>query len=162
VAQTERTRRHLEHRLNAAYANGLISHDTHARRLDALLTQRVIDAQRLVGDLTERTARRGVFASLRDALSARFGRHAADEVLALDWSGAVDELIVGRSHTCDVILTRPDVSRRHARLLFRDGAWFVHDLDSTNGTAVNGRRVGRCRLEPGDRLAVGGHRLEID
>ncbi len=83
-------------------------------------------------------------------------------MLALDWSGAVDELIIGRSHRCDVILTSPDVSRRHARLLFRDGSWFVQDLESTNGTTVNGTRVGRCRLEPGDKLGVGGHRLEID
>ncbi len=162
MPQSERVRRRIESRLNAAYADGLISHDTHARRLDDLLSHRLIDAQKLVGDLTERAARRGVFAAVRDGLRAHLRPRAAREVLALDWSGTVDELIIGRSHTCDVIVTRPEVSRRHARLVFRDGSWFVHDLGSTNGTTVNGTRVGRCRLEAGDELTIGGHRLEID
>jgi FHA domain len=162
VAQTERIRRRIERRLNAAYADGLISHDTHVRRLDDLFTHRVINAHNLVGDLTERTSRRGAVAAVRDALRARRRARAASEVLALDWTGTVEELILGRSQTCDVVVTRPEVSRRHARLLFRDGSWFVHDLGSTNGTTVNGTRVGRCRLEAGDELTIGGHRLEID
>jgi hypothetical protein len=159
----ERVRRGIERRLNAAYADGLISHDTHVRRIDVLLTAPLIDAQSLVGDLNERTARRGFLAAVRDTLHARFERRAVDQVLALDWSGtAAQELIIGRSRTCDVVVTCSDVSRRHARLLFRDGSWFVHDLGSTNGTTVNGTRVGRCRLQAGDRLTVGTHRLEID
>ena len=54
------------------------------------------------------------------------------------------------------------VSRRHARLSFRDGRWVLRDLDSTNGTRVNGKRVVRCRLEPGDRLSLGSADLLVD
>ena len=54
------------------------------------------------------------------------------------------------------------VSRRHARLSFRDGHWVLRDLDSTNGTRVNGQRVIRCRLEPGDRLRLGSAELLVD
>jgi pSer/pThr/pTyr-binding forkhead associated (FHA) protein len=83
-------------------------------------------------------------------------------LLALDWTGAQTELLVGRHPACDVVLRHPSVSRRHARVFFRDGRWIVQDLDSTNGTEVNGCRVGRCELRPGDHLALGGEGLTID
>jgi pSer/pThr/pTyr-binding forkhead associated (FHA) protein len=83
-------------------------------------------------------------------------------LLALDWAGGCDELLVGRHLQCDVVVSHPSVSRTHARLSFRDGHWVLRDLDSTNGTRVNGRRVGRCRLEPGDRLSLGSADLLVD
>jgi pilus assembly protein CpaF len=83
-------------------------------------------------------------------------------LLALDWSGAQPELLIGRHHTCDVMLANPRVSRRHARLVFRDAKWIVQDLQSTNGTVVNGTRVGRCELRPGDCLVLGDEYLRID
>jgi pSer/pThr/pTyr-binding forkhead associated (FHA) protein len=61
-----------------------------------------------------------------------------------------------------VVLADESVSREHARLFFRDGAWIVQDLDSTNGTLVNRERVGRCQLQPGDRLQLGDQSLDID
>ena len=64
--------------------------------------------------------------------------------------------------TCDVVLDDLSVSRRHARLVFRDGHWVIQDLESTNGTRVNGVRVGRCELHPGDHVDVGDERLRID
>jgi pSer/pThr/pTyr-binding forkhead associated (FHA) protein len=54
------------------------------------------------------------------------------------------------------------VSRRRARLVFRDGTWIIQDLDSTNGTAVNGGCVGRCQLRPGDHLRLGLQAIDID
>jgi pSer/pThr/pTyr-binding forkhead associated (FHA) protein len=83
-------------------------------------------------------------------------------LLALDWSGADSELLVGRHHSCDVRLTGASVSRRHAQLRFRDGHWILQDLDSMNGTRVNGVRVGRCELRPGDAVEVGELRLLVD
>jgi pSer/pThr/pTyr-binding forkhead associated (FHA) protein len=83
-------------------------------------------------------------------------------LLALDWNGGRDELLVGRHDHCDVVVGHPSVSRKHARLSFRDGRWVLRDLDSTNGTRVNGKRVVRCRLEPGDRLSLGSADLLVD
>jgi pSer/pThr/pTyr-binding forkhead associated (FHA) protein len=66
-----------------------------------------------------------------------------------------DRATIGRSRDCDVILSDPNVSRRHAEVV-RDGdAWVVLDLGSTNGIKVNGRRTERAELRPGDRLTMG-------
>ncbi len=67
---------------------------------------------------------------------------------------------VGRSQTCDLVLADPGVSREHARVERGPGGVEVVDLGSTNGTFVNGRKVTRCRLHPGDRLQLGGVILE--
>ena len=163
-------RRRIAHALNAAYADGLLSQDTLARRLDHLLRARLIDPRRLVGDLYVRGSGRGVRARLADGLRTKLaavrglvrGRDERVVLLALDWSGAQESLLVGRHEQCDVVLSDPSVSRRHARLFFRDGSWFLEDLESTNGTVINGVSIGRCELRPGDRLIIGTERLEID
>ena len=160
------SRRRIARRLNAAYAGGLLSDDTFTHRLDDLLGSRLVDPRNLVGDLNLRGASRWwvrVRMHLRTQV-ARVTESGASSamLLALDWSGANAELMVGRHDACDVVLDHPTVSRQHARLLFRDGKWIVHDLRSTNGTSVNGIPVGRCELRPGDRLALGEEQLRID
>jgi pSer/pThr/pTyr-binding forkhead associated (FHA) protein len=68
--------------------------------------------------------------------------------------GAVKTL--GRTARADFIVTAALVSRLHCRLTAdRSDQLIVEDLDSTNGTMVNGRRVKRSLLRAGDRLKVG-------
>lgn len=153
--------------LNAAYGDGLLSEHTLTHRLDQLFGSDLVDPARLTGDLTFRRAGRSladVLGRARRSLSSvlRPDRPRAECVLALDWSGARDELTIGRDHGCDVVLTGAAVSRQHVRLRFRDGAWILHDLESTNGTLVNNQRVVRCRLIAGDRLDLGGEQLTVD
>jgi pSer/pThr/pTyr-binding forkhead associated (FHA) protein len=70
-------------------------------------------------------------------------------------------LVIGRSVACDLTLADPTVSRWHAELI-RDGErWIVRDMGSTNGTRVNGWRVRRAVLEPGDVLALGAQRVVL-
>jgi pSer/pThr/pTyr-binding forkhead associated (FHA) protein len=90
------------------------------------------------------------------------GRRDRSTLLALDWGAGRGELILGRHRACDVVFSDRTVSRHHARLVYRDGSWVLQDLESTNGTTVNGVRVGRCALRPGDRLALGDQQLRID
>lgn len=67
---------------------------------------------------------------------------------------------LGRAVGADFILDAALVSRVHCRFTaLEDGSLEVTDLDSTNGTFVNGRRVASARLSPGDRLQVG--RVEL-
>lgn len=66
---------------------------------------------------------------------------------------------IGRLRDCDICLADVNVSRQHAALTFADDAWTVEDLDSTNGTFVNGERVGVRILRDGDVLEIGATRL---
>ncbi len=156
----------MERTLNAAYGDGLLSQQTLVQRLELLFGSELVDPAGLVGDLTLRPPRRPpppwerAAAWLRRWIDRPGGVPPA--VLALDWSGASEMLLVGRHDACDVTVSHPSVSRRHARLSFRDGHWVLRDLDSTNGTRVNGKRVVRCRLEPGDRLSLGSADLLVD
>jgi DNA-binding NtrC family response regulator len=65
--------------------------------------------------------------------------------------------VIGRSPSCEVSLHEDSkVSRRHARLDLRGEDWYVVDLESRNGTLLNGTQIaGEARLLPGDRLLVG-------
>lgn len=161
-------RRRMERTLNAAYGEGLLSQRTLLLRLHVLFGHELIDPAGLVGDLTLRAqptrlaqARARAVAVLRRAIGDPAAA-APPPVLALDWTGVRDELLLGRHIACDVVLEHPSVSRRHARLSFRDGHWVLRDLDSTNGTRINGRPVVRCRLEAGDRLRLGSAELLVD
>jgi hypothetical protein len=159
-------RREIARTLNHAYADGLLSEETFTGRIEHLLKRRVIDPMALIGDLSFRRRRtwRTRITEARMGLQAwRSSRTRNPErLLALDWSGKQAELLIGRHYSCDVVLTDPSVSRRHARVIFRDGGWILQDLASTNGTTVNGALVGRCALEPGDHLVLGIERLRVD
>lgn len=65
-------------------------------------------------------------------------------------------VIIGRSPDCDFnVGDDSKVSRLHLALVAVCGKVSLRDLNSTNGTFVNGRRETRCVLEPGDRLTIG-------
>jgi pSer/pThr/pTyr-binding forkhead associated (FHA) protein len=67
---------------------------------------------------------------------------------------------LGRATGADFIVDAALVSRVHCRLtVLPDGALEVRDLESTNGTFVNGARIDRATLAAGDRLQVG--RVEL-
>ena len=66
-----------------------------------------------------------------------------------------EQAILGRHPECDIVLESGAVSRHHARILSLDGEFFVEDMNSRNGTFVNGQPVeGRHRLDEGDQLSV--------
>jgi pSer/pThr/pTyr-binding forkhead associated (FHA) protein len=74
------------------------------------------------------------------------------------------ELSIGRVQGNDLMLAKGNVSKRHARLVFRDGRFIVTDLNSTNGTYVNRRRINQATIvSQGDRIYIGDFviRLEV-
>jgi len=82
------------------------------------------------------------------------------EVAVLSWSGRtlrVDKrsVTLGRSRECDIQIEDSNISRRHAELRQEGSAYWIVDLDSTNGLEVDGRRVKRAKLEPGSTFTVG-------
>ena len=64
-------------------------------------------------------------------------------------------LLIGRGSDAAIKLDDDYVSTRHARVGASGDEWFVEDLGSTNGTLVNGRRVGRQDLADGDVIRIG-------
>ena len=66
-----------------------------------------------------------------------------------------DPVVIGRLSTNDVVLSDPNVSRRHAELRKQGGRWVIVDLGSTNGTVVNGKPTREHELSDGDRLSFG-------
>lgn len=64
-------------------------------------------------------------------------------------------IVIGRLATCDIALPDVNVSREHAALAPEGDGWVVEDLNSTNGTFVNGERISRLRLRDGDVIGVG-------
>lgn len=99
-------------------------------------------------------------AASNQALDGGSERLAAKESLAFRLTaGSVKT--VGRATGADFIVDAPLVSRVHCRLTAEASgeSLLVQDLDSTNGTYVNGQRVTRATLRTGDRLGVG--RMEL-
>ena len=70
-----------------------------------------------------------------------------------------EETTIGRSPDCGIFLDDVTVSRKHAVLVNRDGAFFIEDQGSLNGTFVNRKRVESAELEDGDELQIGKYRL---
>jgi pSer/pThr/pTyr-binding forkhead associated (FHA) protein len=67
-----------------------------------------------------------------------------------------EETIIGRRQGCDLRIPSASVSRRHCLLRFRDGYLTVEDMESANGTFLNGERIsGRQVVRPGDKLEIG-------
>jgi FHA domain len=72
------------------------------------------------------------------------------------------EMTIGRAPGSTVVVTDSFASQLHARVFERDGAWFVEDLGSRNGTWRNRDQVhGPMRLERGDRVKVGDTVFEV-
>jgi FHA domain-containing protein len=72
-------------------------------------------------------------------------------------------LVIGRALACDITIDDSYASGRHARLYDRDGRVYLEDLNSTNGTYVNGARVSTQQLlRPGDVIRIGDTELRFD
>ncbi len=71
-------------------------------------------------------------------------------------------LTIGRMPECDVVLSDPNVSRRHAEVRRQGNGFVVVDLGSTNGTRVNGAMVKERALVDGDEIMVGSTKLRFE
>jgi hypothetical protein len=70
--------------------------------------------------------------------------------------------VIGRSKDSDLQLDDPNASRRHAEVRQEGTAYWIVDLDSTNGLEVNGRRAKRAKLDTGDKVTIGSTDLVFD
>ena len=82
------------------------------------------------------------------------------EIVTLTVNGRVHPLtarlvVIGRSRECDITISDSNVSRRHAEVVQEGATYWIADLDSTNGTELNGRKITREKLADGDRITIG-------
>jgi hypothetical protein len=71
-------------------------------------------------------------------------------------------MVVGRARECELRIDDVYASQQHARLFGKNGAWYVEDLGSTNGTFVNEQKLAAPALvQPGDKIRVGTTVLEL-
>lgn len=73
-----------------------------------------------------------------------------------------DPVTIGRLPDCEIVLDDRNVSRRHAEVRRQGNGFVVVDLDSTNGTKVNGGGVKERRLEDGDEITLGSTRIRFE
>ncbi|MEQ8763508.1 MAG: FHA domain-containing protein [Planctomycetota bacterium] len=66
-----------------------------------------------------------------------------------------DRETVGRSEPASIVIVDTKISRQHARLVRRGDEYFIADLNSSNGTFINGQKATRHKLNDGDRITFG-------
>ena len=70
--------------------------------------------------------------------------------------------VIGRGRDiADLFLEDDQISRQHVAIIFAGGEFYVEDLESTNGSYINGERTKRARFSAGDSLKVGDHELTL-
>lgn len=73
-----------------------------------------------------------------------------------------EDLAIGRRPENDIHIDNLSVSGRHARVMTIAGSSFLEDLDSTNGTFVNGKKISKHPLSDGDLITIGTHSLRFE
>ncbi len=73
------------------------------------------------------------------------------------------EVTIGRVQGNDIVLPKGNVSKRHARIVLKDGKFIIVDLKSTNGTYVNGRKItSPLVVKDSDKIYIGDFIVGVD
>ena len=79
----------------------------------------------------------------------------SDKMADTQWVLNGQSLVIGRGEDCDIVLPERQVSRHHIRVYAENDVYYVQDLDSRNGTWVNGVQLkGTHLLEDGDQISL--------
>lgn len=74
-----------------------------------------------------------------------------------------NEITIGRVQGNDIVLPKGNISKRHSRIVLRDGKFIIVDLKSTNGTFVNGKRISSPQvLKDSDKIYIGDFTLQLE
>jgi hypothetical protein len=162
-----RVRASIQHRertvgaLKHAYVADQLSTGTFELRLERVIRAKTRDELRgLIADLPSWA---GLIArALRVRGAPRLVPAADDDALVVVLDRLSLRAVLGRQEGCEVRMEDPTVSRVHASLRRERGEWVLVDLDSRNGTFIDGRRIGRVCVRPGDDLRLGAQRVLLE
>ena len=77
------------------------------------------------------------------------------ELTGQRWTLGDEALVIGRGNDSDIVLPERQVSRHHLKILYHDGRYLLEDLDSKNGTFLNGQQIhGTVPLQDGDEIQI--------
>ena len=81
----------------------------------------------------------------------------------MEYELLAEETIIGRNPTTDVTLLDENISREHSIIVFdcEDGSYSIEDLQSTNGTKVNGKKIRSTALSDSDEIEIGHTRFRF-
>lgn len=99
---------------------------------------------------------RGHRCTHESAIKPWYFRGALDLEMGQTFPIPAEGLVLGRGIDADVRVASNGVARKHARVVWSDGELVIEDLDSSNGTEVNGTRHRRCGLRAGDLVTLAG------
>lgn len=103
----------------------------------------------------------GIHAERRKRRGTKVVMVRSESQAGLDFT-VTDATVLGRSDEADIVLDDPYASEFHLRLVAQEGGLTLHDLGSTNGTYLNGRRVtAPTELRRGDAIQVGKTVMEV-
>jgi FHA domain/Domain of unknown function (DUF1707) len=155
VRPSHDTRERTVAELRRGYLAGRLGTETFSRRVDdAMRSGSHRELRGLTADLPAAPP-----AGVVERLRARLRGRPAGLLATHDLAHA--HLTIGRSSSCHLVMADDTVSRRHAELFLDDGRWILRDLGSSNGTYLNGRRIGEAEVRPGDVVHLGGARLRL-
>ena len=77
------------------------------------------------------------------------------ELTGQRWTLGDEAVVIGRGNDSDIVLPERQVSRHHLKILYHDGRYLLEDLDSKNGTFLNGQQIhGTVPLQDGDEIQI--------
>jgi pSer/pThr/pTyr-binding forkhead associated (FHA) protein len=85
------------------------------------------------------------------------------EFVGAEYRLTAEETLIGRNPTTDITLLDESISREHAVILYDadSGSFTIEDLQSTNSTKVNGKRIRSVALQHGDEIEIGHTRFRF-
>jgi len=118
--------------------------------------------ERLSAALVGSAGSKTVFAGVQVSQPVRPVSDSAPQLMFTAAIGGESSLTIGRDTTNDIVLEGLQISKKHARIAAVSGQVTVEDLGSTNGTYINGVRVSKRVLSPGDSIGIGSFLLRLE
>jgi hypothetical protein len=147
-------------RLQRAYVEGALSTATLETRTTRAYGSRTrSELAEVIRDLPSR--RRLLIDKAAEWKDVLIRRDHSPPAHVLRLAGADSRIVVGRSRSCDFVVSDPCVSARHCELVCSEDGWEVRDLDSTNGTYLGNRRTGIAEVHDADVLTLGKTRILV-
>ncbi len=146
-------------KLQTSVSNLTAERDGRISELEATLATNASDLAIVQAQLSAKTGPSDKEYSPHDAiLSIEVLKNGIREQV-LDISQGQSRVMIGRTDDSELRLSGQFVSRHHALIILSDGEVFIEDLKSFNGTIVNGSKITRREISPGDKIIIGDYEL---